>query len=130
MLTRLGGSRSISVPNIFKICKSVAKILRFFNFSKWRPVPYWIFKFKKFHRQAVSERPRLIIVINVVKIGRSVAEILRFFEFSRLPQTPSWTFEITKFYWQLGCRRSRRSDKWSDKLGIVRSGLGLLLVVR
>jgi len=46
------------------------KISTFFNFSKWRAMPSWIFKFVKFHWQTVSGRPRLIIVLNVVKIGR------------------------------------------------------------
>jgi len=66
-------------------------MLRFFNFSKWRTPPTWIFKFVKFHWQTVPGRQRLIIVLNVVKIGRLVVEILQFFEFSKWP-LPSWIF--------------------------------------
>jgi len=47
MLTRLGGSRHITMPNIVNICQLVAKILRFFNFFKWRPLPSWIVEFAK-----------------------------------------------------------------------------------
>ena len=31
------GSRRICAPNFVKICQSVAKILRFFDFTRWRP---------------------------------------------------------------------------------------------
>jgi len=72
------GSRLMSMSNFGKIGQPVAKILRFFNFSKWRGTPSWIFKFVKFHWQTVSGRPRLIIVLNVVKIGRLVVETLHF----------------------------------------------------
>ena len=72
-------SRRISLPNIVKICQSVANILRFFNFSKLWPPPPWLFKFVKFHWQTMSRRPILIIVLNIVKIGGFVAIILRFF---------------------------------------------------
>jgi len=69
------------MSNFGKIGQSVAKILRFFNFSKWRSPPSWIFKFVKLHWQTVSGRPRLIIVLNVVKISCFVVETLQFFEF-------------------------------------------------
>jgi len=98
------GPRRISMPNFVKIGQSVAKILRFFDFSP----PSWIFKFMKFYWLTVSWGPRLITVPNFVKIGRSVAEILRFFEFSRWPPPPSWIFKIAKFYWLLWSRGSRR----------------------
>jgi len=86
----------------------VAKILRFFDFIRWRPPPSWIFKFAKRYWVTVSEGHKHITVPNFVKIGRSVAEILRFFEFSRWLPPPSWIFEIAKFYWLLGSRGSRR----------------------
>jgi len=86
------------VPNFVKIGQSVAKILRFFNFSRWRPVPSWIFEILNF--AAGIWGPRRI----TVKIGHSIAEILRFFEFSRLPPPLSWILEIAKFYWLLGSR--------------------------
>jgi len=94
----------MSMSNFGNICKSVAKILRFFNSSKWQATPSWIFKFVKFHWQTVSGRPRLIIVLNVVKVGGYVMETLHFFEFSKWPMPPSWIFEIAKFYWLLGRR--------------------------
>jgi len=97
----------MNMSNMGKVGQSVAKILRFFNFSKWRATPSWIFKFVKFHWQTVSGRPRLIIVLNVAKIGRLVVETLHFFEFLKWPTLPSWIFEITKFYWLLGSRGSR-----------------------
>jgi len=40
-----------------KIGQSDAKILTFFNFSKWRATPSWIFKFVKFHWQTVCSAP-------------------------------------------------------------------------
>jgi len=82
-------------------------MFRFFNFTRWRPPPSWIFKFVKCYWLTVCEGPRRITVRNFVKIGRSVAEILRFFEFSRWPPPTSWIFEIAKFYWLLGSRVSR-----------------------
>jgi len=41
------GSRLMGMSNFGKIGQSVAKILIFFNFSKWRASPSWIFKFVK-----------------------------------------------------------------------------------
>ena len=102
------GSRRISMANFVKIGQSVAKILRFFDLSRWRPPPSWIFKFVKCYWLMVSEGHKHITVPNFVKIGRSVAEILRFFEFLRWPLPPSWIFEIAKFYRLLGWRWSRR----------------------
>jgi len=105
MLTRSGGSRYISMPNIFKICRSVAKILRFFDFSKWRPSPSWIFKFVKFHWQTVSGGPRLIIVLKVVKIGLSVTKILQFFEFSKWLPPPFSIFQNREILLAIGVQR-------------------------
>jgi len=96
------------MPNFVKIGQSVAKILKFFDFSKWRPPPSWIFKYVKFYWLTVSGGPRHITVPNFVTIGRYIAEILRFFEFSRWPPPPSWIFEIAKFYWLWGSRGVRR----------------------
>jgi len=73
------GSRRFSVPNFVKIDQSVAKILRFFDFTRWQSPPSWIFKFGKCYWLTVSEGPRRITVPNFVKIDRSVTEILRFF---------------------------------------------------
>jgi len=109
MLTRSRGSRHISMPNIVKIwqCQSVAKILRFLDFSRWRPPQSWIVEFAKLYWLTVSGGPRRITVPNVVKIGHFIAEILRFFEFSKWPLPPSWIFEIAKIYWLLWWRGLR-----------------------
>jgi len=96
------------MSNFGKIGQSVAQILRFFDFSKWRTTPSWIFKFVKFNWQTASWRPRLIIVLNVVKIGCLAVETLQFFEFSKWPPPPFWIYEIAKFHWLLGRRGSRR----------------------
>jgi len=92
------------MPDFVKIGQSVAKILRFFKFSRWRLPPSWIFEIMNFYLLTVSGGPRRITVPNFVKIRRSVTEILRFFEFSRWPPPSSWIFEIVKFYWLLGSR--------------------------
>jgi len=85
------------MPNFIKIDQLVAKILRFFDFSRWRPPPSCIFKIVNFYLLLVSAGPRH----HLVKIGHSIAEILHFFEFSRWPLPLSWIFEIRKFYWLL-----------------------------
>jgi len=92
------------MPNFVRIGQSVAKILRFFHFSRWRPLRSWIFEIVNFYLLSVSGGSRRITVSNFVKIGRSVAEILRFFEFSRCRPPPSWIFESAKFYWLFGSR--------------------------
>jgi len=105
-------SRRISMPNIVKICQSVAKILRVFNFLKQRPPPCWIFKFVKFHWQTVSERPRLIILLNVLKIGRSIAEILRFFRIFKLAFAAIldfWNHEILLAIWMQRVQTHQRA---------------------
>jgi len=68
------------MPNSIKIFASVAKILRFFNFSRLHLPPSWIFKLVKFYWQMVSGGPRCIILQNIVKISLSVAEISHFFQ--------------------------------------------------
>ena len=96
------------MPIFVKIGQLVAKILRFFDFTRWRPPPSWIFKFVKCYWLTVSEGHKHITVPNLVKISRSVAEILQFFWISRWPPPPSWIFKIAKFYWLLGSRGLRR----------------------
>jgi len=83
------------VPNFVKIGQSVVKILRFFDFSRWRPPPSWIFEIVNFYLLTVSGGTKRITVPNVVKIGRSIVEILQFFEFSRCLPLPFW---IAQFY--------------------------------
>jgi len=82
-LLGLRGSRRISMPNFVQIGQSVAEILRFFDFSRWRRPPSWIVEFTKFHWLTVARWPRRITSPNFVKIGRSIAEMLQFFVFSR-----------------------------------------------
>ena len=96
------------MPNFVKICQSVAKILRFINFSRRRSPPSWIFKFVKFYWLTVCGGPRRITVPNFAKIGCSVAEILQFFRIFRWPPPPSFIFVISKIYWLLGWRGPRR----------------------
>jgi len=96
------------MPNFVKIRQSVAKVLRFFDFSRWRPSPSWIFDIVNFYMLMVSGGLSRITVPNFINIGRFVVEILRFFEFSRWPPPPSWIFEIAKFYCLLRSRRTRR----------------------
>jgi len=43
------GLRRISMPDFVKIGQSVAKILRFFDFSRWQLLPSWIVEFAKFY---------------------------------------------------------------------------------
>ena len=74
----------MSMSNFGKIGQSVAKILRFFNFSKWQVTPSWIFKFVIFHLETVSGRPILIIVQNVVKIGRLVVVYIAIFRIFKM----------------------------------------------
>jgi len=45
----------MSMPNFVKIGQSVAKILRLFDFTRWRPPPSWIFKFVKCYWLTVFE---------------------------------------------------------------------------
>jgi len=86
------------LPNFVKIGQSVAKILRFLNFSSWRPSPSWIIEIVNFYLLTAFEGLSRITVPNIVEIGRFFVERLRFFEFSRWPPLPSWIFEIAKFY--------------------------------
>jgi len=104
---RWRASRRISVLNFINIGKSVAKILRFFDFLRWRPPPSWIFIFVIFYWLTVSGGPRRITVPNFVKIGRTFAQILWFFEFWRWRPPLSWILEIAKFYWLLESRGSK-----------------------
>ena len=78
-----GGPRRIVVINFIKIGRSIAEILRFFEFSKWPPPPSWIFEIVKFYWLLGSIGSRRSCVPNVVKVDHSVAKLLRFFDFSR-----------------------------------------------
>jgi len=71
------------MPNFVTIGQLVAKILRFFNFSRWRLPPSCIFEIAKFYSLLESRVARRISMPNFIKIGQSVAKTLRFFYFSR-----------------------------------------------
>jgi len=106
-ILRWKGSRHICLPNFVKIGQSVAKILRFLDFSRWRPPPSWIFKFVTFYWLTVSRAQ----THNCTKFRQNRSfrcGDMRFFGFSRCPPPPSWIFKIAKIYWLLGSRGSRR----------------------
>jgi len=42
------GSSCVAMPNLVEIGGTVAEIPRFFDFSRWLPLPSWIFNFLKF----------------------------------------------------------------------------------
>ena len=100
LANRVQRTEIMSIPNFVKIGQSVVKILRFFNFSRWRTPPSWIVKFAKFYWLTVwppiwsaLEKhlltylltwPRHITVPNFIKIVRFVAEILQFFKFLKM----------------------------------------------
>ena len=67
------------MPNFVKIGQSFTKIFRFFDFSRWRPPPFWFFKFVEFYWLTVSGGPRHITVPNVVTI---VVPLQRYRDFS------------------------------------------------
>jgi len=39
----------ITMPNFIKICQPIAELLQFFNFSRWRPLPSWIYEILYFY---------------------------------------------------------------------------------
>jgi len=41
-------SNCVSVPNFVEIGRIAAEIWRLFDFSRWRPPPFWIFKTSNF----------------------------------------------------------------------------------
>jgi len=45
LLVRYGGPICVIVPNVVPIGQTVAEISRFLDFSGWRSLPSWIFKF-------------------------------------------------------------------------------------
>jgi len=78
-----GGPRRIILPNIVKIGRFVAEILRFFEFSRWPPPPSGIFEIAQFYWLMGLESRDTSGMPNFVKIGQLVAKILRFFVLSR-----------------------------------------------
>jgi len=94
------------MPNFVKIAQLVAKILRFFNFSRWLRPPSWIFEKVNFYLLPVSAGPRRNTVPNFVKIGRSIVEILHF-----------WNFQEGRRRRHLGFLKSRNFiDYWGQRV--------------
>ena len=91
--------RHITVPNFVTIGRSIAEILRFFEFSRWPPLPSWIFEISKFYCLFACRGSRRSSMPNFVKIGQLVAKILRIFYFSKWRPPPSWIFIFVKCYW-------------------------------
>jgi len=86
--------------NFFKIGQSVAKILRFFHFSRWRPPPSWIFEMVNFYLLSVSGGPRRIIVPYFVKIGCSIVDaIFQIFKMADATILDFWNREILLAIW-------------------------------
>jgi len=71
------------MPNFVQIGQSVAKILKYFDFSRWRPPLSWTVEFAKFYWLTVSGGPRRITVPNFVNIDRSVARYCDFSNFQK-----------------------------------------------
>jgi len=54
-IDRQRGPNCVTLPNFVEIGHAAEEICRFFDFSRWRPPPSWIFKFWSFHgRNAVE----------------------------------------------------------------------------
>ena len=83
-LTMYEGPRRIIVLNFIKIGGSIAAILQFCKFLKWRPPPSWIFEIVNFYLLTVSGGPRHITVPYFVKIGRSVTDIFVIFRIFKM----------------------------------------------
>ena len=96
------------MPNFVKICQSVAKILRFFDFSRWRLPLSWIVDFAKFYWLTPSGGPDpsqyQILLKSVVLLWR----YCNFSNFQNGRRRHLVFFEVEKFYWLLGLRGSRR----------------------
>jgi len=74
-LTVTGGPRSITLQIFVKIGRSVAEIVRFFEFSKWPPPPFLIFEIVKFFgnfigycREGLDSSARQILSKSVVPL--------------------------------------------------------------
>jgi len=60
----------ISMPHFVKVGQLVAKILRFFYFSRWQLPPSCVVQFAKFYWLTVTGGRRRITVPNFVKTGQ------------------------------------------------------------
>jgi len=133
----------MSMSNFGKIGQSVEKILTFLNFSKWRAMPSWIYKFVKFHWQTVSGRPRLIVVLNVVKIGRLLwrhcnfsnfqnGRLLRFFRFFKMAAAAILDCRIHKILLADSVRRAQthRSTKFRQNRSFHCGDIAILQIFK
>jgi len=85
------GANCVAMPNLVEIGQSAAEIWRFFDFSRWRPPPCWIFKIWNFERSDGSRGPNCIALPNLAEIGQNRCwdmTIFRFFQDIGIPA--SW----------------------------------------
>ena len=81
-------AQTLNCPNFVKIGRSIAEILQFFlEFSRWPPLPSWIFEIAKFYWLLGSTGSIRMYMPNFVKNGQSVANFLIFQDGGR---PPSW----------------------------------------
>jgi len=84
-------SNCVSVPNFEAIAPAVAEIWRYFDFTRWRPRPSWIFKFLKF---LTVGRLKMIELRRRAKFGRNRwnrGRDMRIFDFLQDGgRPPSW----------------------------------------
>ena len=74
--------------------KSVAEILRFFDFSRWRRPPSWIVEFTKFHWLTVARWPRRITFRENWSFRCGDVAIFRIFKMTTAAILDFWNREI------------------------------------
>ena len=94
----------VTVSYFVNIGQTVAQILGFYFFPKWRPLPSLIFENSNSYTLIRLRGRTCITVLNSIKIGRSVAEIWRFFYFSRWRPSAVLNFEKCDFYGSIQSR--------------------------
>ena len=68
----------------------------FFQFSRWLPLPSWIFEIVKFYWLLGCRGSSRIGMPNFVKIGQLIAKILRFFWFFKMAAAAIWDCQVCK----------------------------------
>ena len=81
-------------------------ILQFFEFSRWPPLPCWIFEIAKFYWLIEWRGLRRISMPNFVKIDQSVATTLRFFRFFKMAAAAILDCRIHKISLAVGVWRT------------------------
>ena len=66
------GQKCVTTSNFTAIGRTLAEIWRFFDFSRWRPPPSWIFKCGKFRGGKGSRRPKRVTMPNFAEIGQTL----------------------------------------------------------